>query len=188
MAPILPATGSWFLNVGDTGSSGVPGGARGHAARSHTADVTLDAWDQDLSACFEEIAAVVVDMGLDVSAAVPIGAHEVILPAASLLRGDAPDHAISPSRPHRDGAGHPTGEGRLLHGVDHDVDVLVGERRLLGQASTGAGAHLDAEMRELATELDRRRALARCMAAHGAPCAMAARVEGRVCGCTHEYV
>lgn len=69
--------------MGDTGSVGAPRGARGHAARSHTADVILEAWGQDLSACFEEIVEAVVDMCVDASAAVVIGAHEVVLSAAS---------------------------------------------------------------------------------------------------------
>src|SRR5690606_39461288 len=80
---------------------------------------------------------------------------------------------------HADGhePGDPLGEPGPLDRLHDLVDVLVGERRLLGEAPGRPRPHLDADGGELALLLASRGALAGRGAAHGPAGAVARRVE-----------
>lgn len=81
----------WFAQTTDEEVSAcLTRASRGHVARPHTADVILEAWGTDAAACFEEVVAALVETCADVSGAVPVGHHDVVLPSGpndSMLLG-----------------------------------------------------------------------------------------------------
>ena len=81
--------------------------------------------------------------------------------------------------PDRDELGNPAGEARARHDVDDSLDVLVGERRFLGEPLVRGAADDDPASLELAAELCSLDPLARAGSAHAGD-----RRRGRWCRTT----